>query len=50
LLGFRGQERLVLSVTLLHRSVAVEIHQGWIQPASPAWRSSSNTVKCQPSM
>jgi hypothetical protein len=50
LLGFRGQQRLVLSVTLLQRSVAVEIHQEWIQPASSACRSSSSPVACQQSM
>jgi transcription antitermination factor NusG len=32
LLGFRGHQRLVLSVTLLQRSVAVEVDEDWIQP------------------
>jgi len=33
LLGFRGQHRLVLSVTLLRRSVAVQIEDAWVTPA-----------------
>lgn len=32
LLGFRGHQRLVLSVTLLQRSVAVQIDEAWITP------------------
>jgi transcription antitermination factor NusG len=32
LLGFKGQQRLVLSVTLLQRSVAVQIEQDWARP------------------
>ena len=32
LLSFRGHQRLVLSVSLLQRSVAVQIDQGWVQP------------------
>jgi len=34
LLGFRGHHRLVLSVTLLQRSVAVQIDETWVQPIS----------------
>ena len=34
LLGFRGHQRLVLSVTLLQRSVAVQIDEAWVQPIS----------------
>lgn len=34
LLGFRGHQRLVLSITLLQRSVAVEINGEWIRPIS----------------
>jgi len=30
LLGFRGQHRLVLSVTLLNRSVAVQVDDAWV--------------------
>jgi transcription antitermination factor NusG len=30
--GFRGNQRLVLSVTLLQRSVAVQIDSAWVQP------------------
>jgi len=32
LLGFRGHQRLVLSVTLLKRSVAVHVDEAWVQP------------------
>jgi transcription antitermination factor NusG len=32
LLGFRGHQRLVLSVTLLQRSVAVQIDEAWTRP------------------
>jgi transcription antitermination factor NusG len=31
LLGFRGRQRLVLSVTLLQRSVAVQVDESWVQ-------------------
>lgn len=34
LLGFRGHQRLVLSVTLLQRSVAVQVDQAWVVPMS----------------
>jgi transcription antitermination factor NusG len=35
--GFKGRQRLVVSVTLLHRSVAVEIDGAWLSEiASPA--------------
>jgi transcription antitermination factor NusG len=32
LLGFRGQRRLILSITLLQRSVAVQVDEAWVQP------------------
>jgi transcription antitermination factor NusG len=32
LLGFRGHSRLILSVTLLQRSVAVQVDEAWVQP------------------
>jgi len=32
LLGFRGQHRLVLSVTLLQRSIAVQLEDAWVTP------------------
>ena len=32
LLGFRGPQRLVLSVSILQRSVAVQVDESWIQP------------------
>jgi transcription antitermination factor NusG len=42
LMGFRGHQRLVLSVTLLQRSVAVQVDQAWVkpQPQSRAYGSS----------
>ena len=48
LLGFRGHRRLVLSITLLQRSVAVEINGEWIRPLSPKPRSSSKPAASQP--
>ena len=35
LLGFRGQQRLVLSISLLQRSVEVQIDEAWTQPLPP---------------
>ena len=35
LLGFKGRQRLVLSITLLQRSVAVPVDAEWIRPVSP---------------
>lgn len=35
LLGFRGHHRIVISITLLQRSVAVEINGEWARPLSP---------------
>jgi transcription antitermination factor NusG len=32
LLNFKGQHRLILSVTLLQRSVAVEVDSSWVNP------------------
>jgi transcription antitermination factor NusG len=42
LLGFRGHRRLVLSVTLLQRSVAVEVDEDWIQPLPQPRRDCSS--------
>ncbi len=36
LVGTKGQERLVLSVTLLQRSVSVEIDRAWVRPLGSA--------------
>jgi len=41
LLGFRGQQRLVLSVTLLQRSIAVQVDESWVQPIRQQQRASS---------
>ncbi|MEZ5402640.1 MAG: transcription termination/antitermination NusG family protein [Bryobacteraceae bacterium] len=35
LVDFKGRDRIVVSVSLLQRSVAVEIDRGWIEPLSP---------------
>ncbi len=46
LLGFRGHQRLVLSVTLLQRSVAVQVDEALVQPL-PEHRASSGVVTSQ---
>jgi len=35
----KGRHRMVVSVTLLQRSVAVEIEPDWVLPLEPAWLS-----------
>jgi transcription antitermination factor NusG len=43
----RKRHRLVVSVTLLQRSVAVEIDGGWATPIHPVWRENTPlTVAC----
>jgi transcription antitermination factor NusG len=42
LLGFRGHHRLILSVTLLQRSVAVQVDEAWITPLSGEKRGGSD--------
>jgi hypothetical protein len=44
LLGFRGHQRLVLSVTLLQRSVAVQVDEAWVQPMLQEHRVCSRPV------
>ena len=46
LLGFRGHQRLVLSITLLQRSVAVQVDEAWVQPL-PQHRTCSGPVTSQ---
>src|SRR5215467_2066505 len=48
LVGFRGRQRLVLSVTLLQRSVAVEINSEWVRPLSLKPRSSGKSASPEP--
>lgn len=36
LVAFRGQARLVLSVSLLQRSIAVQVEQDWVRPMGAA--------------
>jgi transcriptional antiterminator RfaH len=38
LLDFKGQHRLVLSISLLQRSVAVEVDGAWVAPLQPQGR------------
>jgi transcription antitermination factor NusG len=46
LLGFRGHQRLVLSVTLLQRSVSVQVDEAWVRPL-PQARTSNSPVTSQ---
>jgi transcription antitermination factor NusG len=39
LLDFRGHHRLVLSVTLLNRSIAVQVEDAWVTPISQQTRA-----------
>ena len=48
LLGFRGHQRLVLSITLLQRSVAVEINGEWVRPPSLKPQSSGKPAASKP--
>jgi transcription antitermination factor NusG len=36
LVNVKGRHRLILSITLLQRSVAVEIDESWVSPSSPS--------------
>lgn len=47
LLGFKGRRRLVLSITLLQRSVAVEMNEEWIRPLSLREGSSAKQMPAQ---
>jgi transcription antitermination factor NusG len=51
LLGFRGHQRLVLSVSLLQRSVAVQVDEAWVQPLpqhpASCGRVTSQALRCQ---
>ena len=42
LLGYRGHQRIVLSVTLLQRSVAVQVDEAWIRPMPQERRACSD--------
>jgi transcription antitermination factor NusG len=55
LLGFRGERRLVLSVTLLQRAVAVQVDEDWVRAlpegtTAPHARVDSGSLYCQPSV
>src|SRR5712692_7524112 len=47
LLGFRGHQRLVISVTLLQRSVAVQIDGTWVRAMSQQRSASSSPANPQ---
>jgi len=44
LLDFRGRHRLVLSVTLLQRSIAVQVEDAWVTPISQRPRAYTGPV------
>ncbi len=48
LLDFRGSQRLVISVTLLQRSVAVQVDGAWVRPMSQQDRACSGRVGPDP--
>jgi transcription antitermination factor NusG len=53
LLGVRGHQRLLLSVTLLQRSVAVQVDGDWVQPVALEHRArgaslTSQSISMQP--
>ena len=48
LLSFRGRQRLLLSVTLLQRSVAVQVDEAWVLPMPQQHRTCIDPVKRQP--
>ena len=41
LLNIKGRDRLILSVTLLQRSVAVEVEDSWVSPIAPGLPANS---------
>jgi transcription antitermination factor NusG len=47
LLGFRGHQSLVLSVTLLQRSVAVQVDGSWVRPMSQQQQACGGSVTSQ---
>jgi transcription antitermination factor NusG len=44
LLGFKGNHRLVLSVTLLKRSIAVQLEDGWVTPIPQHSRANAGSM------
>jgi len=48
LLDFRGRQRLVISVTLLQRSVAVQVDGAWVRPMSQQHRACGGRVSPEP--
>jgi transcription antitermination factor NusG len=48
LLDFRGRQRLVISVTLLQRSVAVQVDGAWVRPMSQQYRACSGRMSPEP--
>ncbi len=51
LLSLKKEHRLVVSVTLLQRSVAVEVESDWVKPIGPAlWRTAGATSALPPTL
>jgi transcription antitermination factor NusG len=48
LLDFRGGQRLVISVTLLQRSVAVQVDGAWVRPVSRQQRACRGRITPEP--
>jgi transcription antitermination factor NusG len=48
LINFKGSHRIVLSVSLLQRSVAMEIDFSWVTPLNDAKKVASNVVRERP--
>jgi transcription antitermination factor NusG len=46
LLAFKGRHRLVLSVSLLQRSIAVEVDHAWVTPTSPGFNAAALQPAC----
>ncbi len=49
LVNFKGSNRVVLSVTLLQRSVAMEIELAWVSPVREAKAAASRVLGERPS-
>ena len=48
LIGFRGSRRIVVSVTLLRRSVALEIERARVSPVRPSRNADAGSLSSQP--
>jgi transcription antitermination factor NusG len=48
LINFKGSNRVILSVTLLQRSVAMEIDLAWVTPVEEAKKAASRSLQNRP--